>query len=51
MADADILIRARGLTKAFGGAIAVDGIDFELSRGEVFGFLGRTAPASHRRCE
>jgi len=40
VADADILIRARGLTKAFGGAIAVDGIDFELSRGEVFGFLG-----------
>jgi lipooligosaccharide transport system ATP-binding protein len=40
VADADILIRARGLTKAFGGATAVDGIDFELSRGEVFGFLG-----------
>jgi lipooligosaccharide transport system ATP-binding protein len=40
VADAEILIRARGLTKTFGGATAVAGIDFELSRGEVFGFLG-----------
>ncbi len=40
MADPDILIRARGLTKKFGEFTAVDGIDFELSRGEVFGFLG-----------
>ncbi len=38
--DADILIRARGLTKVFGEFVAVDGIDFELRRGEVFGFLG-----------
>jgi len=36
----DVLIRARGLTKRFGDFTAVDGIDFELSRGEVFGFLG-----------
>jgi lipooligosaccharide transport system ATP-binding protein len=40
VADPDILIRARGLTKRFGDFTAVDGIDFELSRGEVFGFLG-----------
>ncbi len=40
MTDHDILIRARGLTKKFGGFTAVDGIDFELARGEVFGFLG-----------
>jgi lipooligosaccharide transport system ATP-binding protein len=40
VADPDILIRARGLTKVFGEFVAVDGIDFELSRGEVFGFLG-----------
>jgi lipooligosaccharide transport system ATP-binding protein len=36
----DVLIRARGLTKTFGAFTAVDGIDFDLSRGEVFGFLG-----------
>ncbi|HET9897274.1 MAG TPA: ABC transporter ATP-binding protein [Streptosporangiaceae bacterium] len=40
MSDHEILIRARGLTKKFGGFTAVDGIDFELTRGEVFGFLG-----------
>ena len=40
VADPDVLIRARGLSKKFGEFTAVDGIDFELSRGEVFGFLG-----------
>ena len=40
VADQEILIRARGLRKQFGDFVAVDGIDFELSRGEVFGFLG-----------
>jgi ABC-type multidrug transport system ATPase subunit len=34
------LIRARGLTKRFGSFTAVDGVDFELRRGEAFGFLG-----------
>jgi lipooligosaccharide transport system ATP-binding protein len=40
VADQEVLIRARGLTKRFGSFTAVAGIDFELSRGEVFGFLG-----------
>src|SRR5207342_2448174 len=34
------LIHARGLTKRFGGFTAVDGIDFDVARGESFGFLG-----------
>jgi lipooligosaccharide transport system ATP-binding protein len=34
------LIVARGLTKRFGAFTAVDGIDFEVQRGEAFGFLG-----------
>jgi lipooligosaccharide transport system ATP-binding protein len=38
--DPDVLIYARGLTKRFGDFTAVDGIDFELRRGEAFGFLG-----------
>jgi len=38
--ESDILVRARGLTKRFGDFTAVDGIDFELRRGEAFGFLG-----------
>jgi lipooligosaccharide transport system ATP-binding protein len=36
----DVLIHARGLSKSFGGAVAVDGIDFDIRRGEAFGFLG-----------
>src|SRR3984885_11042333 len=36
----EVLVRARGLTKRFGGFTAVDGIDFELLAGEAFGFLG-----------
>src|ERR687893_1397687 len=34
------LISARSLTKHFGSYVAVDGIDFAVQRGEVFGFLG-----------
>jgi len=34
------LIRARGLTKKFGGLTAVDAIDFDVAPGESFGFLG-----------
>src|SRR5690348_14067552 len=34
------MIRARGLVKRFGDFLAVDAIDFELRRGEAFGFLG-----------
>ncbi len=40
MPDPDVLIRAHGLTKRFGGFTAVDGVDFEVLRGEAFGFLG-----------
>jgi len=34
------LIQARGLTKRFGTFTAVDDIDFQVARGEAFGFLG-----------
>jgi lipooligosaccharide transport system ATP-binding protein len=36
----EALIRAHGLVKRFGNFTAVGGIDFELYRGEAFGFLG-----------
>jgi lipooligosaccharide transport system ATP-binding protein len=36
----DALISARGLVKSFGTLRAVDGIDFDVRRGEAFGFLG-----------
>lgn len=34
------MISARGLRKIFGDFIAVDGIDFDVKRGEAFGILG-----------
>jgi len=34
------LIHARGLTKTYGDFTAVDGIDFDVAKGESFGFLG-----------
>jgi len=34
------LIHARGLTKIYGDFVAVDGIDFDVAKGESFGFLG-----------
>ena len=34
------LIHARGLTKRFGDFVAVDAIDFDVAKGESFGFLG-----------
>ena len=40
MSAGDALIHARGLTKRFGGLTAVDGIDFDVRKGEAFGFLG-----------
>jgi lipooligosaccharide transport system ATP-binding protein len=34
------LIQGKALTKRFGAELAVDGIDFSVHQGEVFGFLG-----------
>ncbi|HDH03262.1 MAG TPA: ABC transporter ATP-binding protein, partial [Actinobacteria bacterium] len=34
------LVTAKGLTKHFDDFVAVDGVDFEVREGEVFGFLG-----------
>ena len=33
-------VQARGLRKAYGSRVAVDGIDLDVRRGECFGFLG-----------
>jgi len=35
-----VLIEAVGLTKKFGNVVAVDNIDFNVAKGECFGFLG-----------
>ena len=39
-ASACAAVRARGLTKRFGGLTAVDAVDFDIHVGEAFGFLG-----------
>ena len=36
----DIIVSAHGLVKRFGEFTAVDGIDLDIRRGEIFGFLG-----------
>ena len=36
----EILIEAENLTKKFGDLVAVDGVNFEIFKGESFGFLG-----------
>lgn len=33
-------IQAKALTRKFGDFVAVDGVNFEIERGEIFGFLG-----------
>jgi len=37
---AETVIEARDLTRRFGALTAVDGLDLDVRRGEVFGFLG-----------
>lgn len=36
----DVAIRADGLTKRYGSALAVDGVDLAIARGQFFGLLG-----------
>ena len=40
MLSGSAAISIRGLTKRYGRLIAVDHLDLEVSRGEIFGFLG-----------
>jgi len=36
----DPIIKAEGLTKRFGNLVAVNQVDLEVARGDIFGFLG-----------
>jgi len=40
VAVSNALVQARDLTKHFGAFVAVDGVSFEITKGEAFGFLG-----------
>ncbi len=37
---ADAVVRLKGLTKKFEDLVAVDGVDLDIPRGEIFGLLG-----------
>lgn len=36
----ETILRITGLTKTFGRRTVVDGVSFDIQRGEMFGFLG-----------
>jgi branched-chain amino acid transport system ATP-binding protein len=40
MDDPQILLQGRGVSRHFGGIAAVNMVDFEVRRGEVFGLIG-----------
>ena len=40
VAASPAVVETQGLTRHFGPLVAVDGIDLEVRRGEIFGFLG-----------
>jgi len=35
-----VILQARGLTRRFGGVVAVDRVDFSVAEGEIFGVIG-----------
>ena len=36
----ELLLQARGVTKTFGGLIAVDSVDFDIPRGSIVSLIG-----------
>ena len=40
-AENDLVFSARGIRKRFPGVIAVDGVDLDLSQGEILALLGQ----------
>lgn len=40
MSEADILLSCRGVTRRFGGLVALDEFDIDLKKGEIVGLLG-----------
>src|SRR5579883_2215440 len=40
MGEADVMVRVRNLRKRYETLTAVDGVSFDIGRGEIFGLLG-----------
>lgn len=47
--DKEKSISVRGLTKKFGDFTAVDHISFDVAKGEILVFSGRTGPERRQR--
>ena len=43
-------VEALALRKEYGPRVAVDDVDLTVHRGDVYGYLGPTAPVRPRRC-
>ena len=43
------MLALRGVTKRFGGAVALDDVDFDLRAGEIHGLLGENGAGKSRR--
>ncbi len=41
-------IKVKNITKTFGEQKALNNISFQIEKGEIVGFLGRTAPENLR---
>ena len=46
--DNTYAIAVEGLVRHFGAVKAVNGVDLKVQKGEIFGFLGPTAPGRPR---
>jgi len=50
MMDDAVVIKISNLTKTFGKNVAVDNLDLEIQRGELFGLVGLMARARPPLC-
>lgn len=46
----EYILRTKNLTKQFGEKFAVRGVSMQIRKGEIYGFIGKTARAKQRLC-